>query len=243
MRVCLRSLVVVLTGSACGATALSAKNITAGDDRFEVNWSSMTIKFYGEAPVPAEGSDAFKKAENNARFDAVKYAEQAAEKALANQKTGKIAAEAKSYNTTYYADGRVRVYLEKSLAEALRRNDINFKTKQVPSTADARNSGIVFEVKGATSPVAHYQVVSETGQVLFSAADIAQDAYNKNLMGQWHKGLSAAKSGSLAGSNAARLQATMQPNGDLQVSEQAWREATTGNESVLTAGKISLVIP
>ncbi len=234
---------------AANIPTLFARNLLEGDERFEVDWSSMTIKFYGEAPVPPKGDNAFKQAEQTAWTDALRYAEQAAAKVLAEkaatEKLGeRVTSAVRSYNTTYFADGRVRVHLENSLAAALRRDDINFKHKQVPSTAGARNTGLIVEVQGAKEPLAHYQIVDEGGQVLFSVGDIAEDAYKKHLMGRWYKGIKSVKSTSLSGENAARLQSTLLPeSGNLQVSRQAWQAAIEGNESVLQAGKISLVIP
>jgi hypothetical protein len=226
-------------------------------DRVQINWSTAKIQFYGEASsVPVDGERALKNAETVARLDGIKYIGEAVKK-LQEEKI-ELPAELKpedpakavsnvrkstySYNTTYYANGQVRVYLENYLAKALAKDDFAFTHTNAPSASEAKNTGIVFKLAAATPPAVAYRVVDEKGEVLFQIQDVAADAFQQRMMGQWFKSATAQELEGAAGKNPVELVAS--PKGsDIEVKRADWQQATEGNTNLLRASKIVLLLP
>lgn len=241
--------------SLCAAAgfALSAKLVAAPVvekvDRLEVNWSALKVRYYGEAtPAEMASEPDLKNAERKARSEGQSYAAQALKELgapdLADQ-AAKAAQEASgaatSYNTTYFGDGSVRVYLEGSLPQA-RGSVVPFQGK-TDGAAATTYTGIVLKLDKAAKPRASYQVVDENGGVLFAAADMSESAYRKNLMGRWFRRPSTSELTSAVGANPLVVEAAVQADGRFVVSKASWQQAAEANKPLLVNGQIALTLP
>ncbi len=246
-------LVAVFAGSAFAGQVVDAT------DRMEINWSTLKIRFYGEAVLNDSDSDAYKSAERKAWHDGLTYASEAVRNLNVSVNEGLVASPDKltedarkaakqvststsSYNTTYFGDGHVRVHLESTLPKALETSGIRFRQKDPSEPAMTQFTGIVLKADKATKPKPIYQVVDESGAVVFDVKDMAEEAYRKNLMGRWFKRPTAGELGEAAGKNPVQLEAEVQ-DGRFVVSRASWDKALEGHRSLLVNGLVVIALP
>lgn len=244
----------LLSSSAFGAS------VTETTGRMEINWSTLRIRFFGEAKPGVETMEALRDAEKKAWQDGLTYANDAVRNLhiAANEAhvsdTEKLAAQARdaakhvatstfSYNTTYFHDGTVRVHLENHLARAIESSVIRFRQKESAETTAMQHSGVVFVAAKAMKPRAAYRVVDETGAVLFDVSDMAAEAYKKNLMGRWFKRPSPSELHDAVGASPLKVPASVAGDGVLTVSKADWDKALDGHKSLLVNGLIAVALP
>ena len=230
------------------------------DDRLEVNWSTLQLRFFGEAAVPAQ-ADGYKTAEKEAWHEGVTYAAAAvrALNATLNEQPvgetaegaveGEVAKASKqlasaihSVNTTYFADGTVRVQLESALAKALVTSGVRFRQHEAAETVQSEVTGIVLKSAASTKPKARYEVVDENGELLFGVHDLAQEAYKKNLMGRWFRRPTGDELTAAVGPSPVTIPATAK-DGRFVVDRHTWDEALNGHRSLLVNGTIAVALP
>lgn len=233
--------------------------IVDANDRMEINWSTLKIRFYGEAKLSDSDSEAYKAAEKKAWHDGLSYASDAVRNLNVSVNEGlvsnpdkltddarkaakQVSTATSSYNTTYFGDGHVRVHLESTLPKALETSGIRFRQKDPSDPAMTQYSGIVLNADKATKARPIYQVVDENGAVLFDVKDMAEEAYRKNLMGRWFKRPTVAELGEAAGKNPVALAAAVQ-DGRFVVDRAAWDKALEGHRSLLVNGLIVIALP
>lgn len=244
----------VSLGSACPAFGAP---VIESDERLEVNWSTHKIRFFGEAHAGL-GDEALKSAEKQAWRDGLDHvgdqikALNSSTNSPISQNSDKLVDDARaaakqvvqstySFNTTYFGDGTVRVLLENNLGRALSSSQIHFRQKETTQPA-TQHSGVVFEAAKAMKPRAMYQVVDETGAVLFEVKDMAQEAYQKNLMGRWFKRPTSTELSSSVGASPLHIKADV--NGDrLVVRRSEWDQAMEGHQILLVNGMIAIALP
>ena len=114
-----------LVALSLGAHELTAQPVVEAYDRFEMNWSNMRLRYFGESASSGKNLDL---AEKEATDQGLLYAlanipKIRGEKGVSLENAGDIAhAVSKQsfiFNTVYFSNGKVRVELESSLALAL----------------------------------------------------------------------------------------------------------------------------
>lgn len=252
-------LLMGLVAYALSASAAFAGQVVDSNDRMEINWSTLKIRFYGEASLSDSDTEAYKAAEKKAWHDGLSYASEAVRNLNVSVNEGVVASPDKltedarkaakqvststsSYNTTYFGDGHVRVHLESTLPKALETSGIRFRQKDPSEPAMTQYSGLVLKADKATRPRPIYQVVDEAGTVLYDVKDMAEEAYRKNLMGRWFKRPTPGELGEAAGKNPVQLAAEVR-EGRFVVSRTEWDKALEGHRSLLVNGQVVIALP
>lgn len=245
-----------------GATApLAAAPVVESEGRLEVNWGSQRIRFFGEAKAGDDGAEALKTAEKKAWQDGLNYVTDAvrdlnvaANEALvtntealtrqAKEAARQVASSTFSFNTTYFADGTIRVHLENALPKALEVQGLRFKQKEALQASMTHYSGLVLKLDQAARPRPTYAVVDEEGNILFDVHDMAEDGYRRNLMGRWFKRPTQAELVEAVGKNPVTVAATVKSGGEaLVVNRAAWDQALEGHRALLVNGTVALSLP
>lgn len=212
------------------------------NDRFEIDYSAQRVRYYGEAVVQqADGDAAMKAAERRARLEGLEYFASSSAKVLPFKAEG-VKDNTTSFVTNYYGDGSVRVYLETSLTSVAPK-DISFAQKGLADASAVPTSGIVFAVDKKAKPAAVYQVVDESGAVLFEARDMAEAAFRERLMGKWlerpgEKDLAAA-----VGAHPTRIALKAISPGKFQAARSEWEALIKEGRPHLVNGRVALVLP
>ena len=250
-----------LAGCAIGlgmASAALGSAVVESNDRLEINWTTLRLRYYGEATINSS-SDDLKAAEKRAGRDGLNYANDAVrnmniaanepyaaspEKLAedARQAAHQVSVGTSSYSTTYFADGTVRVYLESPLGKALESSAIHFRQKEAPEQTMTQYTGIVLSVDHLVKPRATYQVVDQEGNILFDAKDMAQASFNKRLMGRWVRRPTAVELADAVGKNPLQIPVLVK-DGKFLVRRDIWEKATEGHRSLLVSGIIAIALP
>ncbi|MFK7822946.1 MAG: hypothetical protein AB8G05_02240 [Oligoflexales bacterium] len=236
-----------------------AKPFTEKTERFEIDWGSLRIRFFGKGK-PETGNQPYSEVEKKAWNEgllairdavAVYHKEQLlalnVDQTLAEQ-SGKaagdrIASSTYSYRNKYFEDGSVVVYLENSLARALKRQDISFKQEKAPSLSGSRFSGLVIRSTKPLKPISNYKLVDETGRVLFQVTDVSKEAYEKYLMGKWFVKPSRDELTGAVGPKPVSLPMTPKGPGVFEVQGFSWKEAIQDSAAILANARIAIVSP
>lgn len=239
-----------------------AASVVETTDRLEVNWSTLRVRFYGEATTGATdiAGDGLKSAEKRAWHDGLSYVSDAVRNLNISANEGYVASPEKlteyareaasqvskatsSYNTTYFADGTVRVHLESVLPKALEAAGLRFRQKEALAPAMTQFTGVVLKTDKTVKPRALYQVVDETGAVLYDVHDMAEEAYKRNLMGRWFKRPSSGELAEAVGKNPLTLEAKALDGGKFQVRRDSWEKALEGHKALLVNGTVAVALP
>ena len=217
-------------------------------DRFELNWSNMRIKFFGEATADF-AQKGFDGAEKLATDDGLLYALRQVPKvrqekglpadapaSIANQ----VTKQAFVSNTTYFADGRVRVELESSLAKALEPDVSEFKADE-PTAEPTQATAVIVTIKGSKGPGLISEIRSPDGEVLFSAKDIARSAYRRQLTGRWFF-RSSPELRNFGGDQPVEVEAVWQ-NGSIALDKETWSKIRAAHPRLLEEAKLAFVLP
>lgn len=229
------------------------------DDRLEINWSTLRIRFYGQA-FCSEADGGYKVAEKKAWQDGISYLQEAirrlntrtgsnqtnSEKPKANELKEALSAAVKStssYNTTYFADGTVRVILENQLPRSLVKGGVRFRQKEPSAFASLQYTGLGLRLSKGVKPSPQYMILDENGAVLFEVQDMAEEAYHRNLMGRWIQRPSSVELSEIIGNNPAMLDAIVLGDGKFQVERAQWDAALEGHRTLLVNGIVALIQP
>lgn len=229
-----------------------AQPLIERDDRVEIDWAHMKLRFYGEAMI---SDDSFRSAEQKAWQDGIQYissqlkhlrgrhlgAPDASREQLEKNVAAQITTSTYSLNTTYYGNGKVRVQLENALTKALYPMDVGFKLLK-PEETPTKNSGVVIRVKGDLRPQAVYRVVNEQGQPVYEAMDVAKEAFDKRFMGAWFQNPTPEEMRPIVGGNPSVVEAQAIGNGVIRVNQAFWQKATAGNENLLQSAKVAIAL-
>jgi hypothetical protein len=239
------SALCLLVGS-FGALELSAQPVVESFDRFEMNWSTMRMRYFGES-APGKNLDI---AEKEATDQGLLYAlanvpKVRGEKGVSVENAENIAhavsKQSYVFNTIYFSNGKVRVEMESSLALAL---DPGRKPYVSPSEAEgdgASGSGVVIEVKGVKTPLVVGEIHDSSGDLVYSSQDVSPDAYRKQLVGRWfYQNSSELKN--FAGAEPLRVEAEYR-DGKFIVDKNAWNEVRKSTPKLLNDGRVAFVLP
>lgn len=229
----------------------------SGPDRLKVNWGDMRVDFYGESQAAVENED-FKQVEIRARADAMAtakarviefYNEHMKKNNLpfsaeaAGRAGEAVAKSPRSLRTEYFSDGRVRVYYESSLALALPSLGQDFSAQTKQPLDQSMFSGLILRTEKSLAPRASYQVVDETGRVLYSQKDVLEEAFNRNLMGRWFQNPSRKEVSAAVGTKPISINFEVDEQGRFRVQGSAWQEAMGASQAVLQNARIAIIGP
>jgi hypothetical protein len=231
----------------CGTSAFLYGVVEPKDERVEVDWSRQRIRFYGEAI--SKPDQPFKEAEQAAWQDGLSYLSESIPKLQGAAWTlnradhsaivSQISRGLYSYDTQYFSDGRVRVYLESRLSNAFP----EATNETVPDNKElgATHSAIVLKVDSRFDPLPIISVVSETGEVLYSIRDVSREAFAAGLMGRWFKADQGADYRNFIGQNPVVLNSQARAPGVFVVPEAEWSQVAQSNPLLLNQARIAIV--
>ena len=249
---------------ACLLTSLNvsvyAKPFVEKSGRFEWNWSTMKLRFYGESSTP-DSNEPFANIRQKAWQEGLLSAKSGVaefhknhllglgvDPVLADQ-SGQVAGNRTSTATwslrsEYFSDGSVRIHMESSLPRALHKQDLIFSNQKPESPPEPPPfTGLVLRSTKAVSPKAYYKLVDESGVVLFSAKDVSKESYEKNLMGRWFIQPERYELTRAVGSRPVSLEVTPLKNGDFRIQRSAWEKAMKESRSLLQEARVAIAIP
>ncbi|MFW7378167.1 MAG: hypothetical protein ACOH5I_05130 [Oligoflexus sp.] len=226
----------------------------ADEPSVDVNWSMMRVRFHGEAGGSALSGENYQTTTERALQDGlsrlVRSFPEAFAQSLGREVTGadreiahRIASSTYIAHAEYFANGDVKVDLESNLARALAAGSEKFRKAQVENLPMI-NTALVIQLDQASHPLLAYEIVdAATGEVLFQKADVAQEEYEKNLMGRWFIGSRSREYRTYVGSQPVTIEARLIDGGKLQVARQQWDTATQSNPGLLELAKLAIVTP
>jgi len=256
-----RRCLLVCVSLAATVPVAAAAPIVETSDRLEINWSNLKLRYYGEASATdALAGDGFKAAEKHAWQNGLTYATEAVRELHAKtygtlqsdpdkladearQAAHRFTASSTSYDTTYYGDGTVRVHLESQLPQALATSAIHFHQKDANEPAMTQYTGLVLAADKSVKPTAIYQVVDETGAVLFDVKDMAQEAFQRHLMGRWYRRPTTAELADAVGQRPVTLAVVAAGDGHFVAKRADWEQALEGQRSLLVNGLVAISLP
>lgn len=232
-----------------GAHELSAQPVVESYDRFEMNWSNMRLRYFGESSVNKNLDVAEKEATDQGLLYALANVPKIrGEKGVSVENAESIAhAVSKQsfvFNTVYFSNGKVRVELESSLALALDPGRKPFVSRPEAEGGDegaAAGSGVVIEVKGLSAPQLVSEIHDSAGELVYSSQDVSPDAYKKQLIGRWFYKNSSELRG-FAGSEPLKVEADFK-DGKLVVDKDAWNQVRKSTSKLLGEGRVAFVLP
>lgn len=224
--------------------------VTEQIDRFELNWSTMRIRFYGEATVDF-AQKGFEGAEKVATDEGLMYVLSSLNK-VRNQKGLKdnsnsaiaheVTKQAFVYNTVYFTDGRIRVELDSSLPKAFDAGLSDFLAEEPQSQATGDASAVILQITGLKGPLLQTEIRSTDGELLYSHKNIAKSAYKKQLAGRWFF-KNSLELKSYAGTNPVMIDAVAEGDKGLVVMKDQWNKLKAEHPRLLEEAKLAFVIP
>ncbi|MBC7660136.1 MAG: hypothetical protein H7249_10540 [Chitinophagaceae bacterium] len=232
------------------AHELSAQPVVEAYDRFEMNWSNMRLRYFGESGAAKNLDVAEKEATDQGLLYALANIPKIrGEKGVSVENAENIAhavsKQSYVFNTIYFSNGKVRVELDGSLALALdpgRKPYVKSSEGEAEAAADSETgSGVVIQVKGAKGPQLIGEIHDSGGDLVYSSQDVSPDAYRKNLIGRWfYKNSSELKS--FAGGKPLTVEAEYR-DGKLVVDKEAWAQVKKFTPKLLNEGRVAFVLP
>jgi hypothetical protein len=244
-----RQQVLLLVLASLSTWGVHAQPVTEVVDRFELNYSTMRIRFYGEANADFS-QKGFEGLEKTATDDGLLYAltslaKVRVQKGLQADNPGDIANELTKQafvaNTIYFTDGRVRVELESSLAKALDRGLNEFNGEE-PKASASDSTSILIQVEGIKVPILNSEIRSSEGELLYSPLNVAKSAYKKQMVGRWFfKNSTELKS--YIGVKPVLIEAKAEPGKSLVVSKESWEKLKAEHPRLIEEAKLAFVLP
>lgn len=238
-----------------GSAPAFAQPVVESYERFELNWSTMRLRFFGEAAVGTD-TDAYDAAEKVAIEDGLQYAlnqltrmrqQEGVESSSegdnpSSQVAHELTKQAYVVNTTYYGDGRIRVDLEGQMSKAFESaaTKDGFRLDE-PTAKSSDASALVLEIKDSQGPQLIREIVSPTGEVLYSPRDVARSAYRKNMLGRWFY-QSSFELKNFSGKTPLVIEASAS-EGKLVLSKDSWTSILEQHPRLIQEAKVAFVLP
>lgn len=247
----------------------AAEPIVEKHDRTELNWTTMTVRYYGEATPPSNaGALDFKKAELAARTEGGQYFARAlgelrgqspsgspitsappdgkvesAPPADGQGSTDEATPKSRSLTTVYFPSGRVRIEMEAPLGEVIKPAGLRFAEQQMAKIQADKTSGIVIQANKSVPPATTFTVLDEGQNVLYDASKVSQEAFAKSTMARWVKRPSKAELAAIAGNHYKIVEGRWTSENTLVVARQKWDEALADGPLPLINGAVALALP
>lgn len=216
------------------------------DGRFEWNWSTGNVRYYGTSLSEAADGNTWRPAEQRAWSDGLNHVEQQLPGILATrmgavntdvpQKFSKLLSATRSISTTYYGDNRVKVTLETPIGAAVQQ--LPAVSASAGSTA-SENQGVVLKVPKNATPALAFSVVDESGRELVNPKQILAGMSAGASGPRWFKSSPVAPDVKAMPEQTTEIKATYVSKGVLKVQSGDWRPEFA---SLITSGRAAVVI-
>lgn len=210
------------------ATQTLAASYVERDGRYEINWSTGKVRFYGVGKI-ADGDQNYRAAEQRAWADGLKAAEAHFPKVFAGRlgavdktsidKLSKLSAATVSVSTTYFGDSRVKVLLEAPIQKV---------TPQLVSATPSgspmmgESKGLIIKLPKGAKPFAFVKVLDEHGREMVSSKELMNQAHLGAPMVKWYRNSIDSGAGAPA-ADAPAITGTMPEAGVVRVSSADWK--------------------
>jgi len=253
---------LVYIGVSLPSCLLKAEPIQEQVGRIKLDWGNMTVRFSGYFKPDSQNANlSYSESEQRAMSEGLLQAREVLVKIherelkrqkvspeLANQSavsaSDYVTRTTYSYDTAFFKGGGVQVSLENNLAKVFVRKDLPFRKafEEKKGSSNARFDGLILRLDKGIKPVPRYEIVDQSGAVLFSVESMTREAYEKNLMGRWFTEPQREELKYL-GPKRVSLQVKVVGSDRLMVQKGAWTDALQDSMQVLSEGRIALVIP
>ncbi len=232
--------------SACWTAIVTAAPVIESFDRFELNWTSMKIRFYGESTV-ASSNKGYSEAEKAAIEDGILYALTSLTNVRAEKGLGQgyknlpndFTKQSYLFNTSYYADGRVRTEMESSLVKALDLGGQNYLAEdQQSQPTDA--TAVLVNVRGLKGPRMLSGIYSTDGELLHDSGGVMKASYRKNALGKWFY-RNSGELKAFSGANASTIEGQYS-GGRLLVNKADWDNVKKTHQKLLEESKVAFIL-
>jgi hypothetical protein len=174
--------------------SLFAANIIEKNGEFELNWSTMEVRFIGSGKLDKQDGDSYRPVEQRAWSDGLNNAKEKLGDVLAARmgysgvaSIEKLLSKTKSYSTTYYGDQTVRVVLEAPMAELM--GQIHTPVSG-SSSSNHCDKAVVVKLPKGTKPLTTLTLKGVAGEELLSPSTVSRETWTRQMMGRWYSGKS-----------------------------------------------------
>ena len=234
----------------------AAEPIVEKGERAEVNWSDLEVRYFGEATPEQQERESFKGTERRAWQDGMA----AIEETLQLLGKGRIgmhvsaprgsasvgSARATSRSTTYFGDGKVRVYLQSPLQQVVvaALGEVSFsEAKPLANTTSVEGAytGVVIQLGKKMAPMAVYKIFDESGERLFSLEDMSESGFRQSLMGRWFRRAGSAEIVAHVGDNPLIIKGKPSDSDNKIIIERSAWDATGRQAGFLLASGRAII--
>lgn len=229
-----------------------AEVLVENRDRVSLNWSTMRLRFYGQAR-PVAGQDPAT-AEKAALQDGLSFIVEEIPRLWEERKEFKgkgeslrkqavqaahdVAASTYAFHAAWDAAGAVRVDLESNLAKALASPRSVIPSGENLEAPD--HSGIVIYLDSKAAPKALFSVYSADGKELYGPAHVSEEGFRRNLMGRWFRLPVGNTLRAFSGKNPLEIKGQIDASGRIRLQEGA-AEALRTNRANLNKARVAIV--
>lgn len=213
------------------------------EGRFEWNWSTGNVRYYGTSLSDANDGKTWRPAEQRAWSDGLAHVEQQLPAVVAKrvgsdtqvpQRFSKMLSATRSVNTTYFGDSRIKVTLETPFSAAV---------KQLPGVtaegAASEAAPVFLKVPKNTTPSIAFSVVDESGKELVSSKQMLSAIANGAAAPRWFKSSANAPDVPAMTDKAGELKATSASKGVIKVHSSDWRPEYA---SIVASGRAAVIV-
>ena len=235
-------LMLTIPYAALGADIVEKKG------RIEINWTTQRLTYFGESTSDNNTEVTYREAEQRAWRDGFSYLETALVEAKAvgmvedsatseqwKQLARRIGKATTSINTTYFADGKVRVLLEANVDGSVGKRG---NSKESPSS-EGQTTGIVFVVSGEAQPTPHLRIELDNGKVVFNTSERTVDG--KRFGGYWFRSNARSQLSAVVGKNSVEVAAQAGSDGII-VAAEVWESKVKALRPLLESGRVAILI-
>ena len=264
------SLVLLIGASSIASTTdLVAEVVIEKYQRFEIDWTNLKIRSFGEAKPTKEGEE-YSQLQTLALEEGLGHLgshfptyireavlrdspELAPHKQFANAGFH-LARRTYYYSTEIHHDRKVRLLLESSLPAAFKKTELlqsktnspnpgNFQTRATNHEEERQHPKLLFVMDKDTRPMPFYVIRNTEGQVVLSQKEIDDTEYAGNLMGRWYRQSKDQSFKKRFGSNPIMLDLKTLSIGEYQVDSTKWSELIKTHGSIRKSSRIALLLP
>jgi hypothetical protein len=207
-----------------------AATLIERDGRYEVNWTTGKVRFYGVGTIH-DGDENFRAAEQRAWADGLRAAEMHLPKVMSGRlgfvdrtsadTVSKLAAATVSVSTSYFGDRRVKVLLEAPLQKVTPQ----LTTATSPATLSGGNAEpVVIRLAKGAKPAAFVRIVDDQGKELVNGNHLASSVHNGGTMPRWFRSKIDGDA-ALAPDKLSVISGTSTERGVIKVNASDWKPA------------------
>jgi hypothetical protein len=233
------------TASIFSATASVSAPLIERDGRYELNWTTGKVRFYGVGHATQDDEN-YRNAEQAAWADGLKAAEKHMPIILANrvgpverlqvEKLSKLAQSTISISTTYFGDQRVKVLLEAPM-QKMTSQLVASREQPGPLTSDAQS--LIINLPKGAQPAVFVRVIDEHGRDMLTPAEIIAAAHAGAPLARWYSHEAQVAEKHSQDQEPAVISAVMPKRGVIRVQSSDWKPAFA---KAVAQGKATFIV-